>query len=110
MSHVVEYVANVYDKKTKKLIATKKLFKKDVVFPESIDELGIRHAEQIELIRECQNVFLEDQCLLFSDREKCPECGGKLRKQGRFKSDFHDVFTDHVVNIQRHTCLSRFLI
>jgi len=41
MSHIIEYVANVYDKETKKLITTKKILKKEVIFPDSINDLGM---------------------------------------------------------------------
>jgi hypothetical protein len=34
----------------------------------------------------------------------CPKCGQKLKKNGHRTSEFHAVFSDHEVRIQKHNC------
>ena len=34
----------------------------------------------------------------------CPRCGDKLKKKGFTPSNFHAVFTDHKVSLQKHQC------
>lgn len=36
--------------------------------------------------------------------EECPKCGGRIQKTGYKESDFHSVFTDHKVKVQRQQC------
>jgi len=73
--------------------------------PESIVDLGLRHAEQISLLEKIQNAFLAEQSVLIDSGMKvCPQCGQKLRKNGAQASDFHAVFSDHKLRLQRHCC------
>ena len=55
----------------------------DVKAPESILELGLRHAEQISLLEKVQNSILAAQSKLIDPgHDVCPKCGGKLQKRG----------------------------
>ncbi|MBV8883870.1 MAG: hypothetical protein JO235_07700, partial [Chroococcidiopsidaceae cyanobacterium CP_BM_RX_35] len=77
----------------------------DVKAPESILELGLRHEEQISLLEKVQNSVLAAQSkLIDTGYDVCPKCGHKLNKTGHAKSNFHAVFTDHQVGIQKHKC------
>jgi len=77
----------------------------DIQRPESIVDLGLRHAEQISLLEKVQNAFLAEQSVLIdSGVTICPECGQKLRKNGSQASDFHAVLSDHTLRLQRHCC------
>ena len=77
----------------------------DIQRPESIIDLGLRHAEQISLLEKIQNAVLAEQSgLIDSGVEICPKCGQKLRKNGAQVSDFHAVFSDHTLCLQRHCC------
>lgn len=77
----------------------------DLKAPESILELGLRHQEQISLLEKLQNSLLAAQSKLINPGDDvCPQCGGKLKKRGFTKSNFHAVFTDHKVGIQKHQC------
>jgi hypothetical protein len=77
----------------------------DVKAPESILELGLRHEEQIALLQKVQNSVLAAQSnLIDTGYDVCPKCGHKLNKMGYAKSNFHAVFTDHKVGIQKHKC------
>src|SRR2546426_541507 len=71
--------------------------------PTSIVELGLRHAEQIALLKKVQNIILEEQSrLLDPGMPVCPTCGNTLKKNGYKTSHFHAVFSDHTVRIQKH--------
>ena len=77
----------------------------DVKRPESILDLGLRHAEQISLLEKVQNAVLAEQAsLLDSGNKVCPLCGQKLKKNGSRTSSFHAVFSDHQLKIQQHCC------
>lgn len=77
----------------------------DIEAPQSILELGLRHAEQISLLSKVQNSVLAEQCkLIRKDQKTCPNCGGKLGRNGTTKSKFHAVFSDHQLTIQKHRC------
>ncbi len=73
--------------------------------PKSILDLGLRHYEQISLLQKVQNALLAEQSVLLnSDYALCPNCGNKLRKNGYKLSDFHAVFSDHKLRLQKHRC------
>ena len=77
----------------------------DIEAPTSILELGLRHEEQISLLEKVQNSLLAAQSkLIDTGYNKCPRCGHKLHKRGFAKSQFHAVFTDHKIGIQKHRC------
>ena len=73
--------------------------------PTSIVELGLRHADQIALLKQVQNLILEEQSrLLDPGIPICPTCGNTLKKNGYKTSHFHAIFSDHTVRIQKHHC------
>src|SRR4028118_470944 len=77
----------------------------DIEKPESILDLGLRHQEQIALLSKVQNAFLAEQSpLIDSGFDACPQCGAKLSKNGFMSSNFHAVFSDHKIHIQKHRC------
>ena len=77
----------------------------DVKRPESILDLGLRHAEQISLLEKVQNAVLAEQSILIGSETKvCPKCQHSLKKNGHRTSEFHAVFSDHKVGIQKHSC------
>ena len=77
----------------------------DMQRPASIVDLGLRHAEQSSLLEKVQNAVLAAQAVLIdSGATVCPKCGQKRRKNGSPVSDFHAVFSDHPLRLQRHCC------
>jgi hypothetical protein len=77
----------------------------DVKAPASILELGLRHEEQISLLSKVQNSILAEQSKLIDPGfDVCPKCGARLSKLGFTLSNFHAVFSDHKVGIQKHQC------
>lgn len=77
----------------------------DIQSPASIIDLGLRHAEQISLLEKVQNALLAEQSVLIDTGvDVCPNCGEKLKKLGYRESDFHAVFSDHKLRVQKHLC------
>ena len=77
----------------------------DIQKPESILDLGLRHEEQISLLSKVQSALLAEQSLLIdSGFRECPKCGAKLSKYGFMLSQFHAVFSDHKLRLQKHRC------
>jgi len=77
----------------------------DIEQPASILDLGLRHEEQISLLSKVQNALLAEQSALIDlGFNSCPNCGGKLSKNGFMSSRFHAVLSDHKLRIQKHRC------
>ena len=73
--------------------------------PESIMDIGLRHKEQIEILRLIQNSILNSQSqYLIEDISHCPNCNTKLRKNGKNLCSFNAVLTDHKVPVYRQIC------
>ena len=74
--------------------------------PEDIFNFGFAHEDQIKLVHSCQDALLKEQVTLVESRvDCCPNCSGReLRKHGKRRSDYHDVFTDHKLTIVRKRC------
>ena len=92
-------------------ISSQEVIKRDTITgyalqcPTSIVELGLRHAEQIALLEKVQNIVLAEQSrLLDPGMPVCATCGNTLKKNGYKTSNFHAVFSDHTVRIQKHHC------
>ena len=80
---------------------------KVIVKPDHIVDLGLRHAEQVDLLRHVQQKLLDNQSIfLKDDSSTCPKCSGRLHKSGSVKSDFHAIFTDHKIAVGRKVCKS----
>ena len=78
---------------------------KEIKKPEDIMDLGLRHSEQINILKEIQDDVLESQIGHLNDLVNyCPQCGNKLAKKGYTKSDFNSIFTDHKVSCSRKIC------
>jgi hypothetical protein len=77
----------------------------EVKAPKSILELSLRHVEQISLLEKVQNPIIAAQSKSIDPGyDACSKCGGKLCKRGFEKSNFHAVFSDRKVGIQKHQC------
>lgn len=74
--------------------------------PTNCLDFSIEHHQQIQIIQtSLDKIIAEKAKLLNQDSQECPECSGILIKIGNQQSTFHDVFTDHEVNIQRLRCV-----
>ena len=85
----------------KQEIAYSKLFSQ----PNSINELGFRHQEQIDILQSVQDKFIFQQIDIINKQiVYCEKCGTQMSKKGYTKSDFNAVFTDHKVPCSRKVC------
>jgi hypothetical protein len=103
MSYKIKYIAQLVEENSEEILAEEVVQTKTLKFPETFQEFGLRHSDQIALIKNSQDFALKYQVEYFNQNE-CPKCRKKLRKQGLIKSDFHDILTDHQIFIQRLTC------
>lgn len=103
MNYKIRYIAQLCNEDTDEILEEQLIQTKSLQFPKSFQEFGLRHAEQIALIKKSQDFTLKYQVEYFNQSE-CPNCKKKLRKQGQITSDFHDILTDHKIQIQRLTC------
>jgi len=105
MNTTLQIIAQEVNSKTGEVIQERKVFNKKIDFPKNIQALGFNHKEQIEILQESQGALLDAQQERINEfQSTCPNCGKKTTKQGKFKSDFHSVFTDHEVTLQRTRC------
>jgi hypothetical protein len=74
--------------------------------PVDIFNFGFSHEDQIKILQGSQDSLLQEQALLMGpEGEFCPHCPEKkLMKYGKTSSDYHDIFTDHKVDIVRKRC------
>jgi acid stress-induced BolA-like protein IbaG/YrbA len=72
--------------------------------PLNIEELGYTHVAQIELLKNITENKIHHQTKLIRSNTICPSCGKTTNKHGTFTSNFHSVFSDHKVQIQRRNC------
>jgi hypothetical protein len=73
--------------------------------PEDLFSLGFSHQEQIGLIQNIQDKLLKEQSELMAREGCCPNCqDNQMVKNGKQISDYHDVFTDHKLSVNRYRC------
>jgi ribosomal protein S27AE len=71
----------------------------------TILDIGLRHSTQVQLLKKVQDALLKEQSILFTaDQKKCPKCGELFHRNGYKASDFHAVFSDHRLKVQRLFC------
>ena len=91
--------------KSQEVVKRETLKTYEITTPASIMDLGLRHAEQISLLEKMQQGLVEEQAVLIDlGYERCPTCGQKIKKNGYTQSQFHAVFSDHQVRLQKHCC------
>ena len=105
MNYKLRIILEKVELKTNKVISKNKMAEYEIKKPDSIIDLGLRHKTQIELLKKIQQHLLEEQSLLISPAlEHCSQCGSEMAKNGYKQSNFHAVFSDHKLKIQRHIC------
>lgn len=74
--------------------------------PVDVFNFGLSHEEQIKWLHAGQDALLKEQIALIDAEVKtCPLCTDKkLKKNGKQVSDYHDVFTDHRLELSRMRC------
>ena len=100
----IRLVAEYYDTKSGKVIETRLLREDKIKRPTTLKEFGYLHSEQIQLLQTIQDFKLHYETKLINEEAICPNCHHKTSPRGTRKSNFHAVFTDHKISIQRRRC------
>jgi hypothetical protein len=107
MSKGYRVIFESYDDSNPTLPLTKTMVSEGVLEkPTSLMDFSMGIDKQIDLIKATQNCILQEKITLLTNLTSCRCCKGKLKKFGQTSSTFYDVFTDHVVKIQRTKCTS----
>jgi hypothetical protein len=105
MKTQIKIIAQEIDVDTNRIISEHTVYEKIAEAPKKINDLGFSHKEQIEILSQSQEAIVQAQTTAINDKNNiCPHCNKKTMKKGKFKSDFHAVFTDHKVTMQRTQC------
>jgi len=105
MDTTIQLIAQEVNTKTGEVVHQHAVYTKEAAFPTNIRDLGFTHEEQIEILKQSQECLLHAQQARIDDHQTtCPNCGKRTTKQGKFTSDFHAVFTDHEITLQRTRC------
>ena len=102
-------VTEIYDEKDNKIIDREIINDKPIKKPENIEDLGYNHKKQIDLLQHIQDTFLFIQATIIV-AETCEKCGSKTQKAWATPSDFHAVYTDHKLMIQRKQCCNKDVV
>ncbi len=105
MSYKVRVVVEKVDTRTGKVVDRDSNAEHKLINPRDITDLGLRHKVQIQILKHLQQYILNEQVAIISnDTGACKYCGGALNKIGYKESNFHAVFTDHKLKVQRNIC------
>lgn len=105
MTNKIRIIIEKVNSKTNKTIEQTTIEEYSIKQPKTILDLGLRHQTQIELLRKVQQYILNEQAITITQpEENCPNCGHKLKKIGYKGSNFHAVFSDHTIKMQRYIC------
>lgn len=76
-----------------------------VFLPISVSEFGMNQSTQLSILEKLQTPLMNAQSETLNHRPSaCPECHTPVWKNGKSVSDFHQVFSDHQVSLQKYQC------
>jgi hypothetical protein len=109
MSKFYRVIFQTYeDSKPGDVIKEEVIIDSKITVPTNCLDFTIGIKTQLSMVSKVQSNVLNEKLALLSDRQErhCPSsnCTGTLVKCGKQKSPFHDVFTDHMVVMQRFKC------
>lgn len=105
MSKKIEIIIRTTDEHEE--LSDQKIFSQDIIPAIEIEDLGIQHSEQLEIIKKIQSIYIGDQVnshMPYANTKTCPKCGSPLSKNGIEKSDFHDALIDVKIGLQKFKC------
>ena len=107
MSKCYRVIFETYDKSCpEKVLSKKEIIEDELKKPSNCLDFGMGFTNQLAAVKGIQDaVLLEKIRLLQENQNTCPECENKMSKFGSHTSSFHDVLTDHRVEIPRMKCL-----
>lgn len=109
MSKCYRIIFQTYeDSKPGDAITEEVIIDSKITLPTNCLDFTIGVKAQLSMVSKVQSNVLNEKLALLSDKQErhCPgsNCTGTLVKCGKQKSPFHDVFTDHMVVMQRFKC------
>jgi len=104
MPTAVRIIAQHYNKETGGILDERQIRDDDVSKPDYLKDLGYLHMDQMDLIAKCQEFKISHQIKLVNHTKVCPICKSKAVKIGVYSSNFHAMYSDHIVTIQRLKC------
>ncbi len=105
MTTKIRIIVEKVNSKTEETIERTTIEEYKVTQPKKIIDLGLRHKTQIQILKKVQQYVLTEQATTISTEvEFCSSCGHKLKKIGYKESNFHAVFSDHKLKVQRYIC------
>lgn len=106
-THKLRIVVEKINSKTDEVVERNTISSFDIIPPKNILGLGLRHTEQINILKNIQDCLLSAQSIfLKEEHECCPKCNSKIWYNGHKSSEFHAVFTDHKIKIKKQKCSS----
>ena len=95
-----------YESGTSEIVSKTVLMDSTIDKPVDVFNFGLSHEDQIKLIHAAQDRLLKEQIeLIDEENQTCPVCiGRKLKRNGKQVSDYHDIFTDHKLELSRKRC------
>jgi hypothetical protein len=106
MSIITRVVFEAFDPLTGNITKRTVVQEKEIIRPSTIDEIGLNYHDQTTLVDKILEQLVELQGPLINRHDKCPNCNGKLSKDGKEKCDVHTMNSDKVIEIQRYRCRS----
>jgi len=105
MACKLRIVIEKIDTETNKVTQKTTLSTVNIKKPDAIIDLGLRHREQINLLKQIQQNVVDEQYAIIADEpQRCQKCKVLLKKNGYKPSNFHAVFSDHKIRMQKHAC------
>jgi hypothetical protein len=107
MSKCYRVIFETYDKSCpEKTLSKKEIIEDELKKPSNCLDFGMGFSKQLTAVESIQDaVLLEKIKLLQENQNTCLKCENKMSKFGSHTSSFHDVLTDHRVEIPRMKCL-----
>jgi hypothetical protein len=104
MGIIARVVFEEFDPVTGSVTKRTVLQEKEITRPKVIDDIGLNYKDQTTLVDKVLKQLVELQGPLINRYDKCPNCNGKLSKDGKEKCDVHTMNSDKVIEIQRYRC------
>jgi hypothetical protein len=102
MEKTQRIVSEIYDRKSGKIIKRTVITEKTIIDPKKIGDIEYNQEEQIDVLQNVQDDYLNEMSQVMTENKTCPKCGSKTYKSGSLQSEFNSVYTDHTL---KHTGL-----
>jgi hypothetical protein len=90
------------------IISSTTIYKKKILIPESIPDLGVPLCDQHNILQCVQDAIVNQQTKnLTINNNVCPGCGSKLHKNGGQSSFYHGFYVDTKTYVPKFCCSSK---